>query len=161
MINHTCPYNGLPTGLDTQVLKLISSFRCIVASVEEPYFQQFLWDTCLSAYRLVEAVPSQCWARSMLFPVTWWTLAALSSATAAVKQRKRKQGLFMRCASKSRSFFHDKASALTFCFLDAKGKWKGRIKGRIKKRGPVGRAEREALHPSIFFQDGVAGHHHF
>lgn len=37
-------------------------------------------------------------------------------------QRKSGQGASMRCASKSGSFFHDKASALRFCFLDAKGK---------------------------------------
>ncbi|KAI1239409.1 hypothetical protein IHE44_0012530 [Lamprotornis superbus] len=42
IINHSCPYNALPTELDTKVLNLISSFRCIVALVEELSFQQSL-----------------------------------------------------------------------------------------------------------------------
>lgn len=45
-------------------------------------------------------------------------------------RRKRGWGACMKCASKSGSFFHDKASVLTFCFLDAKGKWRGSTKRR-------------------------------
>lgn len=56
--NHTCLHNALPAQLDTKVLNLISSFRCIVASVEEPSFQQSLWDISLPAQRLVDALPS-------------------------------------------------------------------------------------------------------
>lgn len=69
-------------------------------------------------------------------------------------QRKRGQGTFIRCASKSGSFFHDKASAWTFYFLDAKGKWR-----RAQKEG--GKVGRKALHPLMLFHVAVVGHHHF
>lgn len=125
IINHTFAYNALPMRLDTKALKLISSFRYNVASVEEPSFPQSLWDISLPALRLVDAVLSQCWARSMLFAMTWCILAmGTSSATAEVKQRKRQQGLCMRCAFKSALLFHNKAPAMKFSSLDDKGKGK-------------------------------------
>lgn len=155
--NHTCLHNALPAQLDTKVLNLISSFRCIVASVEEPSFQQSLWDISLPAQRLVDALPSVWRQKHVVCHDLVNFDPELILCHSWSGKKKRRQGLCMRCASKSGSFFHDKASAMKFGFLDDKGKWKGRTKRRRARR-----QSRERLTSSLnTLPDWGAGHHHF
>lgn len=61
-----------------------------------------------------------------------------------VTRRKRGQGACIKCASKSGSFFHDKAN-----------------EGEAQKGVPAGKVGREALHTSVLFQVVVVGYHSF
>lgn len=66
--------------------------------------------------------PDEFWSWGHPLPQLQWS------------RENRRKGLCMRCSSKSGFVLHDKASAMTFCFLGAKGKWKGRTKRKRARR---------------------------
>lgn len=149
IINHTCQYNALPMRLDTKALKLISSFRCNVASVEEPSFQQSLWDFYLPFCLEV----GWCCAITMLsqkhvdccYLVNFGHELILCHSWS--ESEKKTRSVHEVCIQICITFpWQGTCHEILF------PRWQREREG--KKRGPGCKAERDALHPTILFQAG-------